>query len=153
MSLFGVLLFVHIVAAAVWIGGALVATLIGSRLRRAGDASSVAAFCTAYAQVGGPAFGGSGLLVLLTGMAMVGEGYPSFADLWVAVGFVGWIASMVIGGAVTGRQWFAIGQELSSGAVTLEQAQPRIRRVIGLTHADVLIRIVVVLFMVWRPTP
>ena len=44
MTLFKVLLFVHVLAAAAWVGGGLFAFLLGWRLRRANDPVRMAAW-------------------------------------------------------------------------------------------------------------
>ena len=151
MTWFELLLFVHVLAAMLWIGGAVAGTVIGQRIRRSDDAAAMGRFCSAFADVAGPLFGGSSMLVLASGVWMVAlEGGPEFSDLWVTIGFVGWLASTVLGATAVGMTWMRIGQRLQGGA-SLADVQPLLARAVPLTWLDVAIRTTVVLVMVWRP--
>jgi uncharacterized membrane protein len=152
-TLLQLLLFVHLLAVVVWLGGAFVGTMIGVRLRKAGDTAAMASFCNAFANVAGPLFGGSGILVLLTGIGMVAKDDAfAFSDLWISIGFTLWLVSMVLGAAVVGRRWYLIGTALEQDGATLAEHEPAIRKAVAFTHVDVLVRVVAVFVMVWRPT-
>ncbi len=152
MSLFEVLLFVHLLAAMIWIGGALVGALIGVFIRRQGDAEAMSKFCIAFASVAGPAFGGSSLLVVGTGIWMVAESSIEFSALWVSLSLAGWLVSMVMGATVVGGTWFKVGKLLQEPGATLDAIAPTIDKAVRLTWIDLAIRIGVVLLMVWQPT-
>ena len=53
MDLFDILLIIHILAAMIWIGGALVGMLIGIFLSKGDDATAMSKFCTAFATIAG----------------------------------------------------------------------------------------------------
>lgn len=153
MSLFDLLLFLHIVAAMLWIGGAATGTLIGSVLRRSDSAAPMASYCAAFATVAGPLFGGSGMLVLLSGIGMMmTDAGPDWTALWVILGLIGWLVSMVMGATVVGMSWFRIGQQLAEPDASIAAMQPAISRAVSLTWIDLAIRTAVVVLMVWRPT-
>lgn len=152
MNLFEILLVVHILAVSVWIGGGLVGVLLGSRLRSTGETAPFASFCSAFATIGGPVFGGSSMLVVITGLWMVGDGYPQMSDPWVGIGLAGWLVSMLFGATVVGRAWHLIGRDLQSTDSTLADLQPRISRAVAFTYIDVALRALIVIDMVWRPT-
>ncbi len=151
-TLFHALLFVHIIAAAIWIGGALVGMLIGIFLSKQGDASAMSRFCTAFATIAGPAFGGSAMLVLGTGIWMVADSGIEFSALWVGLSLGGWLVATVLGATVVGLTWTKVGKELREPGATLEGVQPLLRKAVRWTWVDLAIRIVVVLLMVWQPT-
>ncbi len=151
MTLFQVLLFVHLVAAMIWIGGALVGTLIGTFLSRQGDASAMSKFCMAFATIAGPAFGGSALVVLGTGIWMVADSAIEFSALWISLGFAGWIASTVMGATIVGMTWTKVGKLLMEPGATIEGVQPVLTKAVRLTWVDLAVRIGVVLIMVWQP--
>ena len=152
-TLFHALLFVHIIAAAIWIGGALVGMLIGIFLAKQGDADVMSRFCTAFATIAGPVFGGSAMVVLGTGIWMVADS-PSieFSELWVTLGFVGWLVATVMGATVVGMTWTRVGKLLREPGATIEGVQSTLTKAVRLTWIDLTIRIAVVLVMVWRPT-
>lgn len=152
-TLFHALLFVHILAAMIWIGGALVGMLIGIFLARQGDASAMSKFCIAFASITGPAFGGSSLIVVGTGAWMVADS-PSFeiGAMWVVLSLVGWFVSMLMGATVVGMTWVKVGRKLAEDGATIEATQPLLSRAIRLTRIDLVIRVAVVLLMVWQPS-
>lgn len=151
MTLFQVLLLIHILAVVVWLGGAFVALLIGGSLRRSGNTPAMAAYCAALAHLGGPVFGGSSLITLVTGIWMVGEGYPDWSMLWVNLGFGLWLVSTVMGAAFVGRSWHAVGIALAEPGASIDSQQPMIGRAVVLSWIDLAIRTLVVVVMVWRP--
>ena len=152
MTSFQLLLFVHILAVVIWIGGALVGMLIGMQLRKSGDAAAFSKFCTAFATIAGPMFGGSAVLVGITGIWMVAmDGAPDFSDRWVSIGLTGWLVSLVMGATVVGMSWTKLGRVLAEPGATLEGAAALTKRAVTLTWIDLAIRVAVVYVMVWRP--
>lgn len=110
------------------------------------------AFCAAFAQVAGPLFGGSAILVLISGAWMVAlDGYPNFDAAFVSIGFVGWFVSLVLGATIVGRSWFKIGQQLSAPDATMDALSGLFSRAYLWTTVDLAIRIAVVVVMVWQP--
>jgi uncharacterized membrane protein len=151
MTGYQLLLVLHIFAAMVWIGGAATGTIIGMQLRRTGDGGSFGAFCAAFAQVAGPLFGGTAMLVLLSGIGMVAmDGGPAFSDLWVSISFVGWLVSAVMGATIVGGTWTRVAKELHAGTA-FEAVQSTIDKAVRLTWIDLAIRTAVVFVMVWKP--
>jgi hypothetical protein len=151
-TLFHALLFVHILAAAIWIGGALVGMLIGIMLAKQGDADVMSRFCIAFATIAGPVFGGSALVVLGTGIWMVADSPIEFGALWVSLGFAGWLVATVMGATIVGMTWTRVGTLLQEPGATIEGVQRTLTKAVRFTWLDLIIRIAVVLIMVWRPT-
>lgn len=70
MTLYEWLLFVHIVAVSVWVGGSIMLGFISNRIERTGDAQYRARFSKS-AGIVGPIIGISAALVLASGIGMV----------------------------------------------------------------------------------
>jgi hypothetical protein len=150
--MFDALLLIHIVAAMVWIGGGIAALLIGGRIRAGGDRGAYLGFIGALGKLGGPMFGGSGVLVLLTGLGMVAmDGGPAFGQLWVVLGLAGWLVTLLMGAVLVGGSWAKVGKEMATSERTLDDMAPAIDRAILLSWVDIALRIGVVAIMVWRP--
>ncbi|MCW2961282.1 MAG: hypothetical protein JWM25_1003 [Thermoleophilia bacterium] len=153
MTTFQLLLFLHILATIIWTGGAFVGMLLGLRLRDSGEASVMARFCEAFAQIAGPLFGGSALLVLATGIGMVAmDGAPEFTDLWVSIAMPGWLLTTVLGATVVGMSWSRLGVDLAKPDASLAALGPRISAAVRWTSIDLVLRTALILLMVWRPT-
>jgi uncharacterized membrane protein len=94
------LLFIHILAAMVWLGGGLILTAIGARIRRSGDDSSIAEFGRTMAYVGPRVLTPAVLAVLVTGIWLVLDNSAwEFGQLWLQVA-VGLFAVAFLIGAV-----------------------------------------------------
>jgi hypothetical protein len=151
MSLFDVLLVIHLLAAMIWIGGALVGMLIGMFIAKGDDAGAMSKFCIAFASIAGPAFGGSSLLVVGTGIWMVADSSIEFSALWVSLSLAGWLVSMLMGATVVGMTWTKVGRQLQEPSATIAGTQPLISKAVRLTWIDLLIRVAVVVLMVTQP--
>ena len=153
MTLFQLLLIFHILFAMIWIGGVIVGTLIGATLYKSGDEIGLARFCRAFAQVAGPAFGGSGGIVLLTGIWMVAmDGYPDFSEPWVSAGFALWFVATILGAAVAGKNWHLTGLALNEDGATFESTRALIKKSFTWTWINVAVLIAALVVMVWRPS-
>jgi hypothetical protein len=127
--------------------------MLGMFIWKQGDAPAMSRFCIAFASVAGPAFGGSSLVVLGTGIWMTAlDGYPDFGELWIVLGLAGWLVSTILGAAFAGTAWTKVGRELQADGATLDAIQPRYALAVRLTWLDVALRVAIVLLMVWRPT-
>ena len=152
MSWFDVLLVVHLLAVMVWVGGAFTGMLLGMRISGQGDVDAMARFCTAFAAVAGPLFGGASLLVLGTGIWMVADSPIEFSAQWISLGFLGWIVSTVLGATVVGRSWYGIGERLAEPRARLSVELAALARARRWTLLDLAVRVATIVVMVWQPT-
>ena len=97
MSLYEVLLFLHIAAAALWFGGGLLLILLAGRMSRIGDTHGLAALFGNANFISTKVFIPSGLLVFLLGVLLVIEGPWTFGTLWIVLGLAGYAATFVTG--------------------------------------------------------
>lgn len=95
MTLYKILLFVHVLAAAAWVGGGLFNFLMGARLRSIGDPARMASFAREAADFGGRFFGPAAGLAVLAGVWLVIEGDIGFDHFWILSAFAVWIYSIV----------------------------------------------------------
>lgn len=152
MSLFEFLFFVYLIAAMIWYGGALTGVLLGGQIRRSGDVQAFARFCAAFAQVAGPLFGGTALVVLVTGAWMVAlDGGPAFSDVWVMLVLGGWLVAMILGATAVGLSWTKVANALAEPGATLDGVRDLVSRAVAFSWLDLAIRTAVIFVMVWQP--
>jgi uncharacterized membrane protein len=152
MTWYEILLVIHIVFMAIWFGAGVGVMLVGNQLQRIGDVGTFTKFCASLEKLGGPMFGGSSLVVLLSGIGMVArDGAPEFSDLWVSLGFAGWLVTAVLGAVVVGKSWAKIGHELAESGATFESVAPALRRARFWSWVDTGLRVAVIVDMVWKP--
>ena len=153
MTLFHVMLFVHILASMVWIGGAFMTMLVGNALRSRGDAPQLATYCAVLNRLSAPVFGAAALLVLATGVWMVIDSPAyDFSAMWISIGFTGWFLSSVLGTILMARAWGRVGTALEQPGATIAANDALLTRANVISWIDLLVRVAVVLVMVWRPT-
>ena len=89
MSLAETLLIVHIVAVAVWIGGALMLGILFERAQRAQDESTLRGLLSQSGFIGKAVFNPAAIIALAAGVWLVIDLDYDFSEAWISIGFVG----------------------------------------------------------------
>jgi uncharacterized membrane protein len=149
MTLYEVLLFVHIVAVAVWVGGSIMLAFISSRIERTGDVNYRARFAKS-AGIVGPVIGVSAALVLASGIWMVLDSDAiELSQTWVWLGLALFIVSGVVGAAYFAPASDRIIRALEAGQV--QEADRRARTFNLVSRFDTLLLLVILGLMVFKP--
>jgi uncharacterized membrane protein len=149
-AVYEVLKGVHILAAVVWLGGALMLTILGVRARRQGPQELVAIF-REVATVAPRTFVPASLVLVIVGFALLGVGKLPF-ELWVILGIVGWAITFVTGIAVLTPGVRRAESLLSELGPNSEVALAQVQRVLVLTRIDLVVLTLIVFDMVLRPS-
>ena len=97
MTWYELLLFVHITAAVIWLGGAFTFQMYGAVVRRGGDPEELARFAGRAGHLGERMFVPASLLVVLAGVGLMIDGNWDWDQLWVVFALVTFAASFVTG--------------------------------------------------------
>ena len=97
MTWYEFLLFVHITAAVIWLGGAFTFQMYGAVVRRGGDPEELARFAGRAGVLGERMFVPASLLVVLAGVGLMIEGSWAWGELWVVFALVAFAASFATG--------------------------------------------------------
>jgi uncharacterized membrane protein len=143
----GWLKVVHVVAAAVWVGGSVLVQVYGARQRQAGDEDRIRFANDTL--VAGNVFAAAGIVTLAAGVWLVlrVDGW-GFDQAWISIGFVGVLIGAVLGMAFYAPQTRALIGELEAGSPA---AGPRARRIAIISTIETVILVVVVWAMVFKP--
>jgi putative copper export protein len=139
------LLTLHILGAAAWVGGSILQGFVGPRLERSGDEAWLA---WARAQsVTGRFYGIAAAVVLLTGigLVLVRDEYD-WSDAFVSVGLAVVVVTMAIAGVVHGPAGRRIQTSLETGDDETARAESK-REGIWATVTVVLLIVTVVLMV------
>jgi uncharacterized membrane protein len=151
MTLYELLVIVHVVAAAVWIGGGVTVALLAGRAWSARDDERALELSRMGDFVGTRMFVPAALVLLGAGIWAVAEGDWDWGDAWVSVGLGGWLAGLLIGIGWHAGEGRRIREAVADGGA----AGPRARRIattgmiVGL--AEIAVLVVVVWAMVTKP--
>jgi uncharacterized membrane protein len=150
--LYEVLLFVHIAAAIVWVGGAVTINIFSTRAVRAGDSQRGAAVSRDIEWVGQRVIAPSTLVLLAMGLWMVAvnDGW-TIGQTWIILALVGFGLTFLAGILFFGPEAGRIAKGLDERGWDDPDVQHRIRRITALSRLDLILLVLIVADMVFKP--
>ena len=150
MGLFEILKLVHIVAAAAWVGGAILSQAQLAWINGRGD-GAFAEFIDFQAWLSAKYFAPLSGIVVAAGIGMVIVSGYNFTDTWIIIGLVLYAISAGTGAGFLGPQTEKIKEGLAGGGGRDTALQQRIDRVRLATRVDLVVLILVIADMVIKP--
>ena len=141
----------HVLAAVTWVGGAIAINVLGTRLVKTNDSSTIANFARETEWVGTHVYLPSSLALLGLGIWMVATSAWNFTDLWVELGILGIIFTVITGAAVIGPTSKKLGQLIESKGAGDPEIGAQITRLFKIGRFDLAVLILVVIDMVSKP--
>ncbi|MDQ3940350.1 MAG: DUF2269 family protein [Actinomycetota bacterium] len=151
MDLFEVLKFVHVFAAASWVGAVVVSQVHIAWVKKRDNPPDFLHFIELQAWLGQRYFMPLAITVIVTGLIMVGIGFPDLTDAWILIGLGLFVATVALGAGYLGPQSTKIMAALAQGGPPDAETQARIRRVAVASNADFGLLVLVVADMVFKP--
>lgn len=152
MTLYGVLLFLHILGAAVWLGGELVMFGLRALALRSGDRARTLALVRDTDRLNILVISPAVAVVLAAGIALVLEGDWGFDRFFVLFGLAGFAASSVFGGLFTFPKGRALQKAVARGGADSEEVGMLIRRVQQGLLVDVVLLVGILFVMATKPS-
>ena len=151
MTFYEVLLFVHVLGVAIWLGTGFALLVLGDRFGRTGDNQALQSLFGQSEWLATRIFIPVSLLALATGVLLVLEGPWAFDQLWVLLGLAGFAATFLTGLLLIKPESERIGAMLGREGMT-----PAAARAIGSMFArqriDYTVIALVVADMTLKPT-
>ena len=148
MTWYEFLLFVHIAAAAIWLGGAFTFQMYGTVVRRGGDNEEMARFAGRAGSLSEKMFVPASLVVVLAGIGMMIDGNWDWGQLWVVFALVTFAASFVTGLFVISP----MAKRLPEVGPATPAGQELIRRIFTVLRIDLAYMYAIVFAMTVKPT-
>lgn len=105
MTLYELLLFIHIAASITWIGAGFLSLVLATTYDRESDEAAIKRFLHDQEWLAMKLFVPSSLIVVLFGIGLVIESDAwTFGYLWIVLGLIGYAATFVIGSSSSGRR-------------------------------------------------
>jgi uncharacterized membrane protein len=152
MTLYGVLLFLHILGAAIWLGGEIATFALRSLALRSGDRARTLALVRDTDRLNMFVISPAVAVVLAAGIALVIDGDWGFGRFFVVFGLAGFAASSIFGGVFTFPKGRALQKLADRGGADSEEGGVLIRRVQQGLLVDVVLLIAIVFVMATKPT-
>lgn len=151
MSWYELLLFLHILAMATWFGSGLAIMVLATRAQNV-DGPAFGSFAINAGWWAGRAHPAAGVILLLTGFAMVADADLDLGETWLILALVGLVVAFGIGGALIGRASDALSKSLQAnggnyGPEHREQAQ----QLILYSRIELAVLVLVIADMVAKP--
>jgi uncharacterized membrane protein len=121
--------FAHVTGAVVWVGGGVVLSVIGRRVRRSGDATVLAEFARTLSYVGLRVFTPAVVVVLVTGVWLVfAEQTGNFTQPWILLALAAFAVAFLIGAVYLSRSAIQLERLMSAPAPDLAAARDALGR-------------------------
>jgi len=152
LSLCEFLLFVNIAMAVTWIGGAAVIQFFALRALQSDDPMRMATLGGDIEWIGNRVFIPASLLAVASGIALVLESDAwGFGDDWVLIGIVLYVITFLAGALFFGPESGRIGKQIQAEGPGTSAVQARIRRILALTRADLVLLFLIIFDMSVKP--
>jgi len=152
MDLYAFLKFLHVLAAAIWVGTAIQQQIAHARARATNDERRMVEFIDDAEFYGKRLFAPVSIVTAVLGLLLVVVGWPDFNDLWVLIGIGLWIVTVAIGAGFLTRETVRIRDMVNAKGLSDSEVQGRIKRITMVTRLDALLLVLVVADMVIKPT-
>lgn len=146
---------VHVLAAVVWVGGAITIQALSLRLgaaARAGEPGRMENFAGDVEWVGTRVFIPASLLLLIFGHLTASEANIGLDVTWVLAGQLIWLLSFLSGIAFFGPESGRIKKLIAADGWTSDVVQRRYARLLLATRVELVLLVAAVVVMVAKPT-
>ena len=152
MSLYEVLLAIHILAAAIWVGGAFAVNVLVAKMQKAGEHARVLELGKDFEMLGMKVFMPSSIVVLLAGIGLVlkVDGFE-FTDFWVAFGLAGIAFSIAVGAGFLGPESGRLNALAATKGPDDPEVQARMQKLANVSRFEMLILLLIVVDMAVKP--
>ena len=150
MTLYELLLFVHVLAAATWVGGAVMLKVQSSRALRS-DPDRAAELALETERVGTTVLMPGSIVLLVAGLWMVFEGDWGFGPLWVKLGLGIYVVSAVAGAVLLGPLYKQVGELRAERGPGDAEVTSRLQRIATLSWIDLGLLVAAVFVMTVKP--
>jgi uncharacterized membrane protein len=149
VSRYQLLLFLHVSAAVIWVGGGLMMQFFGMRAAMLGDRERLAKLGEDIHWMANRVFIPASLTAFLTGVLLViDEEIFRWSDDWIVMGLLLYATTFLAGALYLGPESSRIGKLVDEG---VPEAGPRTVRFVMLTRLDLVLLFFVIYVMTVKP--
>lgn len=151
MTLYALLLFVHIMAAIVWVGGSVAIQVTAARVMKATDAGRKATLAAEIEWLGTRVFTPASGILLLFGIFLVLKGNWQWGEPWIGGGLAIWLVSTVVGSTFLGPELGRIQKLTEAEGPDSASVTERINRLLLVSRVDLGLLVLAVFLMSTKP--
>ena len=143
---------IHVICAVVWVGGATTIQAYAFRILATGDGKRQAEFAKDTEVVGMRVFTPASAILFLAAIGMMVNAGWSWGQNWVVLGILAFGLSFVIGAGFLGPESGRIAKLIDAEGPDSPAVKARIRRILTLSRAELVVLLTVIWNMVVKPT-
>lgn len=151
MDLYGVLLFLHVLAAAFWAGGALMGYVLVERMNATNERPALRVLLGQFERVGQVYFMPAGIVTLVAGLLLVWRGDWGWDQPFVMVGMLGIVITIALGAVVMPPKDQALMDALDSPNASDADVGSAFAQVRTLARIDLALLVTIIFFMTVKP--
>jgi uncharacterized membrane protein len=148
--MYQLLLYVHIVCAVIWVGGAFFAQLLALRVERSTDPTDLPKLARNIEFLGLRVFLPASILLVLAGATMVAQQW-SFGQTWVAVALGLWLLSVIAGAGYVGPRTKKVAALFEAEGPTSTAARSLLGRIFLVSRLELVSFAIIIAMMVFKP--
>ena len=145
------LLTIHVLAAIIWLGGGIAMHILGRRVLKRNDPQEIYKFSAEVNLIGMRLYAPTSLILLVAGILLVNEAGYEFSQLWITLGFLGWIFSFLVGIGYYGPQDKKLQALVAADGPTSPGVAANVRQALMVNSFELLILTLVVIDMTTKP--
>jgi uncharacterized membrane protein len=144
------LLAVHLLCAVIWVGGGVTLHIFGRVATREGPERQLA-FTEQSIRIGNMVYAPLAVVLLIAGVLLVDEAGYSYGDLWITIGFLGFLISFVLGVGYYPRAGRRYAEAAAAGGAGSPEALAVYGRTATVNMVELTILLLVVIDMAVKP--
>ena len=145
------LLTMHILAAATWIGAALALQVIAGHMSSSTPDAVTDRFAIDAESIGKTLFAPAGFVLLITGVILVERQHLSWTEEWLLIGIGSFVAAATVGGAFLIPEGRRLAELARTPGHDSAESRDRARRRFLVARVDLCLLILGLTAMVFRP--
>jgi uncharacterized membrane protein len=148
---YNTLKFLHVLSAITWVGGNIYAQVLATKVISEGDPVHLGKLAKDLGDLGNRLLLPAAVSVLGFGVWLVAASPLNFTDTWVLFGLLGIAITAVTGSVFIGPEAGRLGTLATERDPANPEIQRRIRRVVSISRIDLVVLVLVVADMVFKP--
>lgn len=148
--MYQVLVYIHIVSAIIWVGGAFFSQLLVARAARSTDPTDLPKLGHQISFLGMRVFLPASIVLFIAGVVMVAQQW-SFGQLWISVSMGLWIVSALTGALYLGPRSKKVAELFEAEGPSSPAARALLGRLFLVSRLELVAFAVIIALMVFKP--
>ncbi|HSK51610.1 MAG TPA: DUF2269 family protein [Clostridia bacterium] len=148
--MYELIVYVHVLSAIAWVGGAFILNLLGTRISRSTNPDELPLFGRQVEWFGLRYFLPISIVTFAAGVILTAQRWE-FSQIWISIAMLLWLVSVLLGALYVGPRSKKVAELFEAEGATSQVARAASARLFLVARIDVVIFLVIVALMVWKP--